>query len=127
MADICVRGFKIRSLVEVVSITGENGTSILFSPAEGNTIRNLIGSGMSMESLPILPKEIHIDHFYLEFKPDDTIELFAADRQDRLTGLTWKTLDDLSVAIDDAIKVIANERANRPSPRRSFANPGGPD
>jgi hypothetical protein len=91
------------------SVGNLDAEPLRFGSGEASIIKELLGIALSMESLKVYPEQIDQHFFTLKFHENGTLTLCASDREGEVT-FSWKEGDEMILRIEDAYKMIMNER-----------------
>jgi len=127
MSTITVNNFSIGCNRGTIMLTREGeGETLLFSPGEADTIKELISTALSMEALPSLPGHIDINRFQIQFFPDNTLALTTNDESPGKIPFTWLEGDEVILRIEDGFKIAINEmQLGVDGPIPKYVDPAG--
>ncbi len=91
-----------------------------FSPAEVDKATHLIGIGLSMKSMAVLPDHITGTPFVLRFFEDDFLRLERTDTKSTIK-FRWGEGDELILALQAALAKAKDERTLVKGPRGTGA------
>ncbi len=109
--------FKIEADSEIIKIDGFE-----IAPAEGAILTEAISFAGGMRDFPYLPPQIEFPPFAVAFYEDGTL---SAKRGNGVGGelkFSFASVDELVVAVNQAIEVSRDQKRLRPSPRITSSN-----
>jgi hypothetical protein len=109
--------FKIEADSEIIKIDG-----FQIAPAEGAILTKAISFAGGMRDFPSLPPQIGFPPFVVEFYEDGTLIVKRLNETGEKLKFNFNTVDQLVVAINQAIEVSCDQKRLRPSPRVTSSN-----
>lgn len=109
--------FKIEADSETIKIDGFE-----IAPAEGATLAEAISFAGAMRDFPQLPPQIGFPPFAVEFYEDGALVVKRLNETGEKLKFAFNTVDQLVVAVNQAIEISRDQKRLRPSPRITSSN-----
>jgi hypothetical protein len=109
--------FEIEADSETIKVDGFE-----IAPAEGEVLTEAISFAGGMRDFPRLPAQIKFPPFVVDFYEDGTL---VARRSNGIGGrleFAFNTVDQLVVAVNQAVEISRDAKRLRPSPRVTSSN-----
>jgi hypothetical protein len=115
--------FEIEADSETIKIDGFE-----IAPAEGAVLSEAISFAGAMRDIPRLPEKIDFPPFRVFFSEDGTMAVKRVDGSGGVIEFAFNTVDQLLVAVNQAIEISLDRKRLAPSPRVTsgdlYANEG---
>ena len=110
--------FEVTADSEIITIDG-----LTLAPAEADNLKAAVSFAGSMRDVSPLPPQIDYVQFVVRFFEDGTLIVNRASGEGGEIKFSFKTVNELVVAVTSAIGISIDRKRLRPSPR-SVGDPG---